>query len=215
MRGSFNAVVAATMLVTPLHAVAVEETTREWRFNVSVDDRRIGEHRFVLRESGGRRELSSDANFLVRILFVKAYQYQHKTLESWEGDCLARIDARTDDDGEKFVVTGQQSGSEFRLTAGKSRGALPECVQTFAYWNPLILDAQRLLNPQTGEYMPVRVIKLGRETLAGRQTERFRLIGEVANGAPLQIDLWYSPAQEWLALESRTPDGRRMRYSLE
>jgi hypothetical protein len=28
----------------------------------------------------------------------------------------------------------------------------------------------------------------------------------------LQIDLWYATTREWMALESRTPDGRRLRY---
>jgi hypothetical protein len=40
------------------------------------------------------------------------------------------------------------------------------------------------------------------------------LLGD-AGGKPLHIDLWYSLAHEWLALESLTPDGRRLRYSRE
>jgi hypothetical protein len=85
-----------------------------------------------------------------------------------------------------------------------------DCVQTFAYWNPSILEARRLLNPQTGEYVYVEVTPMGREIIAGQQTERFRLLGD--GRSPLEIDLWYTPARDWVALESRTPEGRRLRY---
>ena len=106
--------------------------------------------------------------------------------------------------------------SMIRSMSGRLRSApgavLPdECVQTFAYWNPSILDAQRLLNPQTGEYVDVKVLLMGRETIAGQPTERYRLIG--GGKTPLQIDLWYTAARDWVALESLTPEGRRLRYA--
>ena len=99
------------------------------------------------------------------------------------------------------------------MTTGGAVAAIEPCVQTFAYWNPRILDATRLLNPQTGEYLPVQVLALGRESLGEYpDAQRYRLLGD-AGGKPLHIDLWYTPAREWLALESRTPEGRRVRYS--
>jgi hypothetical protein len=57
---------------------------------------------------------------------------------------------------------------------------------------------------------------MGRETVGNHaQAERYRLTGNDSRGTPLQIDLWYTRDREWLALESRMPDGRRLRYSLE
>ena len=180
---------------------------------VSLDGKPIGEHRFVLRERAGRRELTSEANFRVRFLFIDAYRYQHHAHEVWRGDCLERLDARTDDNGNEVAVTGERAGPGFRVTTGGAVAGIEHCVQTFAYWNPRILDAKRLLNPQTGEYLPVQVVALGRESLGEYpDAQRYRLLGD-AGGKPLHIDLWYTPAREWLALESRTPEGRRLRYS--
>jgi len=177
-----------------VHAAA-DDTRREWSFEVSLDDRRIGEHRFVLRENDDARALTSEASFRVRLLFFDAYRYSHRSEELWRGDCLQRIDARTDANGQRTEVNIEPSDA---------------CVQTFAYWNPVILQARTLLNPQTGEYVPVRVMKLGTEVLAGRTAERFRLVG--SGREPLQIDLWYA-ASDWLALESLTPEGRKLRYT--
>jgi hypothetical protein len=180
------------------HAAGADLATREWRFHVSLDGRPIGEHRFVLRDAGDSRELTSEARFRVRVLFFDAYRYDHRALESWRGDCLQQLDASTEVNGKRTVVAVTPRD---------------ECVQTFAYWNPSILGARRLLNPQTGEYVPVQVSELGGDVIGGQPAEHFRLIG--GGRTPLEIDLWYSPARDWLALESRTPEGRTLRYSKE
>jgi hypothetical protein len=176
-------------------------TTREWHFDVSLDGRPIGEHRFVLREDAGARELTSEARFRVRFLFVDAYRYEHHARERWRGDCLEQLDARTDVNGERSEITYPDSG----------RGPRADCVRTFAYWNPEILEWRRLLNPQTGEYVDIQVKPMGRELIDGRPAQRYRLLGR--GREPLQIDLWYTPTLDWLALESTTPEGRRLRYA--
>jgi hypothetical protein len=176
-------------------------TTREWNFDVTLDGRPIGEHRFVLRELENARELTSEARFRVRILFLDAYRYEHHAREWWRGDCLERLDARTDANGKRVEVAFPRADA----------APLADCVQTFAYWNPSILEAHRLLNPQTGEYVEVQVSPMGREVVDGQPAERYRLLG--AGRTPLAIDLWYTPAREWVALESTTPEGRRLRYA--
>jgi hypothetical protein len=192
---------------------------REWRFNVLLDGTLIGYHRFELRESGEERELRSEARFNVKVLFINAYRYAHDNDERWRGECLTQINARTDDNGAKRIVQGTLSTTSFVVASAKPATELGSCVQTFAYWNPQILSATRLLNPQTGEYVPVQVSRLGAEMLSirgtPRATERYRLIGQSTSGESLRIDLWYSPSGEWLALESTTADGRRLRYQLQ
>ena len=121
------------------------------------------------------------------------------------------LEARTDTNGKPTVVAGQRASGEFRVQSGSAAVLLDECVQTFAYWNPSILDARRLLNPQTGEYVDVKVLLMGREVMQGQQTDRYRLIS--SGRTPLEIDIWYTPARDWVALESLTPEGRRLRYT--
>ena len=205
-------------LVTACVALGVsasDGSLHEWRFAVSLDGKPIGEHRFVLQQRAELRELTSEAKFRVRFLFINAYHYEHSARELWRGDCLERLVARTDDNGNETVVSGEQEGGGFRVTTDGNAAGVESCVQTFAYWNPRILDATHLLNPQTGEYLPVQVLDLGRATVGSRKdAQHYRLLGD-AGGKPLHIDLWYSTAHEWLALESLTPDGRRLRYSRE
>ena len=175
------------------------DATREWNFAVSLDGRPIGEHRFTLRESGDIREVQSEASFRVRFLFVDAYRYEHRARERWDGDCVQSVDASTDTNGKRQRVS---VGAELTTET---------CIQTFAYWNPSILDARRLLNPQTGEYVDVKILPMGRDVIGGVPVDRFRLLG--SGDTPLQIDLWYTASREWVALESLTPEGRRLNYS--
>jgi hypothetical protein len=215
-RGLLYVTATAVAAFGAVAAWATDGPTREWHFNVTLDGKPIGTHRFLLVERGERRELTSEAKFNVKILFFDAYRYAHSARELWRGECLERIDARTEENGDVTTILGARSDGSFRVKSNGSVDDMGSCVQTFAYWNPRILEADRLLNPQTGEYTPVRVISIGQESIAGHeQADRYRLVGNDASGTALQIDLWYSPAREWLALESQMPDGRRLRYSME
>jgi len=84
---------------------------------------------------------------------------------------------------------------------------------TFAYWNPEFLDQTRLLNPQTGEFVDVSIEELGGDVLQVRGVEvpatRFKLTAK-----QIDLTLWYSADDEWLALESVAKGGRTIRYEL-
>jgi hypothetical protein len=192
------------------------EAGNEWRFAVSLDGKPIGYHNFFLRDHGKQRTLQSHARFSVKFWFIDAYRYAHEAKEVWQGDCLQQLDAHTDDNGQVTVVRGERDADRFTLADSQSTRSLRACVQTFAYWNPSILDASALLNPQTGEYVPVTIERLGNETLRSatyhEQAIRYRITG-MSKQTPLRIDLWYSQNGEWLALESTTDGDRHLKYT--
>jgi len=185
----------------------------EWAFNVFLDKKPIGEHTFTINEAHDR--LTSKAKFDVKLLFINAYNYLHSSNETWQGDCLTSIDANTNDNGEKSVVTGKLEDQHFALNATKgSKQTLPACIMTFAYWSPKMLSQNKLLNPQTGEYLDVKITQVGKELIEVRgksvDAEHYNVIAKKMN-----IDLWYSPDKEWLALRSTTPEGRIINYKLK
>jgi len=182
-------------------AVPAFAEARAWDFRVFLEEREIGRHSFTLRERGSERELRSEARFDVRVLRIPAYRYRHDALERWRGDCLVSLSATTDDNGEPGAVDW--------------RGQAGACDMSFAYWNPRMLQARRLLNAQTGEVVPVTVTAQGEETLEVRGrpvlAQRHRLLSLA--GPKLVIDLWYAGG-EWVALQSTTEGGRVLRYRL-
>jgi hypothetical protein len=182
---------------------------REWRFVVLLDGRPIGEHDFRVSGTGEAGEVVSHARLVVTALRIPVYRYEHEDHERWASGCLREIDAKTDDDGHALVVHGVAGADGFLVSGPDGANTWPGCVRSFAYWDPRMLDAARLLNPQTGTYEAVRVIGPEETGGSGTTSKHYRL-----EGRHLHIDLWYTPAGEWRALESRTESGKTLRYEL-
>jgi hypothetical protein len=187
--------------------------SQSWDFSVLLDGNKIGYHRFELTDLGDERRVTSEAKFDVRILFINAFRYRHENTEVWSDGCLRKIDARTQANGKKLAVSGTQIQGEFIIDDGRETNALSDCVMTFAYWDPEFLQQPKLLNSQSGEYIDVEVESLGNQPITVRGQEvaasAYRLTAK-----KLQVTLWYSTDNEWLALESVAKGGRIIRYEL-
>jgi hypothetical protein len=199
--------------VAGLVLVPAAAAERHYEFDVNLDKRPIGTHRFtVQRLADGTARILSTANFNVRLLGISAYRYHHHAAEQWKGDCLAAIDATTQDNGRSTRVKGLWQADRLHLEQPAPL-ALPPCVSAYAYWNrDLLLRQRALLNPQTGKLDEVRVEALGAQQIDmhGQRVaaERYRL-----HSAQYTIDLWYSPRGDWLQLES-SAGSRRLIYRL-
>lgn len=205
---------AALVYAFALSFVAHADATKEWRFDVLLDNKPIGEHSFKLTYENGMAVLRTKADFNVKFLGFSAYRYRHEATEKWRSDCLAGIESQTSRNGEIDKLVGKLHDASFQLKSPQGETTLDGCVMSFAYWNPAILKQSRLLNAETGEYHEVKVTSLGNEALAlpGRQVtaKRYRL-----KTSKFSIDLWYSTSDHWLALETKTEGGRTLRYVLE
>jgi len=206
---------ATLVLATLTTSVSVAEDAAEQTlmFDVFLDGKKIGYHRFEIEGPRKNAAVRSEAKFDVKFLFVTAFSYRHTAEENWTGGCLDELEARTDSNGKELSVVGERTNNAFVIETGDSEAELPECVMSFAYWNPGFLDQSRLLNPQTGEYLEVEVEELGADVvrLDGRDIPA-RSVRITAR--QMDITLWYSENAEWLALESVAKGGRILRYEL-
>jgi len=187
---------------------------QDWNFNVILNDEVIGQHRFEVFERDNTRHVAIDADFDVRVLFFSAYRYRHSNYEVWQGDCLQSIQSQTNDNGEKEYVRGDVRDGVLKLNTSAGTETLQGCIRTFAYWDPAILDSNRLLNAQTGELMPVTIRRLGVTgiTVRGKQVNANHYHIKTAK---FSIELWYSMQQQWLALKSTTASGSVLSYQLQ
>lgn len=191
---------------------AAADAPRSWNFAVSLGDKPIGHHRFTVEKTGDQWRATSSARFDVKFLYMTVYRYAHDNQELWNGDCLAQLEAVTNDDGTQRSVLAERTGDGMVVQRDASRERAPDCVMSFAYWNPKILDANQLLNPQTGELTSVRITEHGIETLRvgelGVEARRYRIAAD-----PIAIDVWYTTGGDWVALQSTTESGRILRYT--
>ncbi|NJO12585.1 MAG: hypothetical protein HC872_03000 [Gammaproteobacteria bacterium] len=157
-------------------------TERQWRFTVLLDGKPIGHHHVDLTGTE-EVEYRSETKLNVKVLFLTVFRYLHVDRETWRDDCLTRIDSTTDDDGKAQFVRGTRGNASFMLTTERgAREHTAPCVMTFAYWNPKVLSATRLMNAQTGEYLPVRIETLGTDRIQVRgqqlEAEHFAIVGD-------------------------------------
>ena len=201
------------VLVVLLCGVAEAESKRVWNFEVSLDGKPIGYHRFEVTRDGDRQEVNSDASFDVKVLFVNAYRYRHSNREVWSADCLNGFSADTSVNRKQLKVQGSREDGLFVVDDGSGPVELGECVMSFAYWNSRFLQQSQLLNPQSGEYLDVEVELLDRDFINVRGVPVMANAYRVSGGT-MALTVWYSDDDDWLALESVAKGGRILRYDL-
>jgi len=143
--------------------------------------------------------------------------YQHKSTETWQGDCLKTILSKTDDDGDLYEVSGHIGNDQFLVTTNNKAAELPTCVMTFAYGNPKILDQKKLMNSQNGEYLDVDIQFLRQESHMVKGKDILTDLWQIeAKGVEedLLVHLWYDENMNWVGLKSPTPIGD-MQYKLK
>jgi hypothetical protein len=201
-----------------LWAVALETSAtpvvRQWRFDVTADGVPVGTHQYVVRENEGTRTVQSDMHFRVRLLLIDAYRYDHRATETWQNDCLSRIDTRTEERGRTTTVTGYRAANAFEVDGATGHAELPPCVMTFAYWNLRVTEQSHLLNAQTGVWTPVKSEPLGTEMIHAQGRPR-RATHYLLSTEKNKIELWYAvDSSELLAMQTTTSDGHRLAYQL-
>lgn len=184
----------------------------EWSFDVYLDNKEIGYHHFELRELDNGQLLRSEADFKVKVLFITAFDYEHRNSELWNNGCLQSIDARTESNGKLFEVLGKVEDQQFVIETADGQATVDDCVATFAYWDRSLLARGRLLNSQTGEYLEVETTALPAAELAIGQrrvlTDRVKLS---AKGLDLVVS-YGAGTGEWLGLDSTLSNGRTLKY---
>jgi Domain of unknown function (DUF6134) len=197
-------VLLATLTALLLCCGSTHAQQQSWSFRVLLDGKPIGVHRFQLSTQDKQQVLTSNAAFAVRLLGITIYRYRHLAIEHWQGDCLRSLNSNTDDGGEHLEVTLQPAD-------------LPECVMSYAYWNPRMLQQTRLINAQTGRVDAIQASPAGTADIEVRGKRIAASRWRVA-GPRHPIDLWYANDQTgtgaWLGLDSNLGE-RILSYRLE
>lgn len=199
-------------LAMPVSA-SINNEMRKLSFDVFLDDREIGFQNFTVTPTSLGKRVETQAKFEVKVLRFTAFAYDHRNTEVWRDGCLKTIEARTDSNGKLQAVRGEDRGNAFVVSTAEGEQRLGNCVASFAYWDrDLLLQRQRLLNSQTGEYTAVRIDPLGRGSVRigdrNVAVERYSIMGR---GIDLSI-AYALGSGEWVSLDSKLDSGRMLSY---
>lgn len=189
-----------------------------WNFDIRLDGKPIGTHRFEVSGPPDARTVSSDATMAVKLLGLTVFRYRHQAQERWKGDCVDAVQSTTDDDGKAEKVDWRRDAGGNGNSSG-SGSVNGDCVMSYAYWHPALVQQTRLLNPQTGKMDEVKVERLPDATIqvAGREVmaARWQLVTKPPKGDAQRLTLWLDRSdQRWLGLDARVRGDRLLTYRL-
>ncbi len=205
-----------TAMFTP---IAVSKTLS---FDVLLKDKVIGNHTYTLTPADDQNvQVSQQANYDIKVLFVSVFSYQHEAQEVWRGPCLDTFSSSTVSGDSTFILTSTNtrapSDTQPLTLARRTRDEklvedevthLP-CTATFAYWDLQRLDRDQLMNSQTGELQPVSLTPIGPQPMPSAARDSATVMDSyVLETETVPIQLWYHPDGTWLALSTETRGGR-------
>ena len=186
------------------HSGAVESIDKYLDFKVFLNDREVGSHSFILQQQGENLLVSSTMSLDFTVLMVKKIKYRHQANEVWQGGCLVSLNSQTEKQGKNYRVDAITSGRGLVVESKEGSETIQGCARGFAYWNPLLLDGDYLLNAESGQYLPVEI--------TSRVSAQDNITHMLIAGSKVDVRLQYDAAGNWLSLESKLQIGGLLRY---
>jgi len=155
--------------VCPVESVRADggsSVPEDIRFRVTRDGTDFGTHSITFRQDGDRLMADVSIDLQVTVAGFTAYRYTHRNTETWVDGRLVALATETDQDGTRFRVSGQAVGQAFITLDGLGNqtrfdaDALPT-----SYWRPGLLQAEALINTQTGARVVPDFERLAEETV--------------------------------------------------
>ena len=186
---------------------AEASTVKSWNFKVLINDREVGTHQFRVTSEGDSLSVNSTMSMDFTVMMIKKVRYQHQANESWQGSCLTSVSSQTNRQGKD--VSLKVNAVETGLLVEKDRIAegaevLAGCVRSFAYWDPQLLQGERLLNVETGEHMPVAI--------SSRVSVEDNITHVIIAAPKGDIHLQYDASGDWLSLQTKLQMGAVLKY---
>jgi hypothetical protein len=192
-------------------ASAAPSSTGRVEFEVLRNGQPFGRHSVVVSESAGRITARSAVDLRVAAGPVTLFRYEHDCVETWREGALAALECATLKEGRRLSVRATQAGDQLIVNGTAGDIQLPADVRPTSWWIRPPADADFMLDTETGARLPLRISRLGRETIAvGGQriaADRIRVEGTVV------VDLWYDEGGRWVGCAFNVR-GQRIEYRL-
>ena len=199
-RAFLGSLIAGGVLLRPRALIAAVPEAGRMEFDILREGSSIGRHSLWFRRDGPLLRVDIDIEIDIYLAFFRVFSYRHRNSEVWKADRLVSLETETDDDGEPYRVSAWAVPDGLRVEGSGGDYLAPAGTIPTSYWNMRTVRQSLLLDTQRGGLLDVRVATLGQERLtSGQAARRYQVSGD------LDLELWYSPAGEWLkiAFEAR------------
>ena len=194
--------------VLPDVANAQSAPVQNWLFDVRIDEKDVGFHDFKLSKDPNGYTMDARVEFRYKVLGVTVFSYEHAVTERYDNKlCLQSISSQTKTNGKQQSLSGSAGPNGFVLATQPTTSIMIDCILTFAYWTPKLLEQSQILNGQTGEIVDIDVAPMPSTNID--VTKRYAL-----KGNKIDMHLAYDESGNWLTLDSILENGRSLTYRL-
>lgn len=197
----------ATAAATAAPAPAGEQ---ELVFEIQRDGSPVGTHRVVLTGVPQDLHVQAQGTIVVRLLGIPVYRFDYRSDSRWVDGRMVRLDAATDDDGDKTKVTGRAVGADFEVEGQNGTVRLPAGIFPTDHWNPAVIGSTQVLNTITGRPNRVRMVAEGAEERPTGQGPR--MATRYVYSGELDATVWYDARGSWVGLRFKARDGSTIDY---
>ena len=184
------------------------------RFSVRYKGIGIGTHTISYSSATGETHVKTEINLEVKLAFITAYAFSHRSEETWRAGRLMSLSGDTVEHGEPLHVEGAATPQGFRIV-GKAGPFIASAatLTSNSLWTPAMLEQTTVVDAQRGGVIGVSARKLAEEPIevsgAQVQATRYTFITPYYAGS-----VWYDKANMWVHAEFER-DGSKVQYQLE
>jgi hypothetical protein len=195
-------------------AFVLPTATANRRFSVLYKGIRVGTHTISYSSATGETRVNTDIHLEVKLAFVTAYAFSHRSEETWRAGRLTLLTGETAEHGETPHVEGAATPQGFRVVSKSGPFIASAATLTSnSLWTPAMLEQATGVDAQRGGIIGVSARRVSDEqiVIAGGtvQATRYTFVTPYYAGA-----VWYDKANLWVGAEFER-DGSRVQYQLE
>ncbi|NIY76695.1 hypothetical protein HED22_13670 [Thalassospira sp. HF15] len=189
----------------------IQRYGNELRFQIRRNDAPVGSHVVQFNQGRDGLQVVAQSNIDISFLGFNAYSFDYRSESLWQGDRLAALSVRVDDDGDETEVTAKTNDQGTLVVDGPDgQQTLPNGIFPTDHWHCGVLGSKAVLNTITGKPNAVDIqatdVEMLRTTDGTLPATRFTYDGE------LETTAWYDADGRWVGLAFEARDGSTITY---
>ncbi len=158
-------IIIITLLCFDIHSFPIPKNGKV-KFEVIRKNNVIGTHEIEFKEKNDILLVETNIDIEVKVLFVKAYEFNHQSTETWINGNFTKIVAHSDfEDEREYFITGEDDGDSFFASGMDGKLELDKNILPSNFWNIDILKQKELFDTQKGIVRTIEVEDLGYEKI--------------------------------------------------
>jgi Family of unknown function (DUF6134) len=182
----------AAALLVAIPSLAFGGDAGEYTFTVLSDGRPIGRHLIAFEHEGDRVEIREVTEIEVSFATIPLYTFEHHAHQLWQDGRAVRIDATTNDNGEKLDITVRDTDQGYVRTINGRVERFDPSATVLALWNKETFDHDAFISSVEDKVLNASFDYVGAEkiVLAGQRvpTQHYRMLGDEEH------ELWFDMA---------------------